>query len=56
MKKKDKLDRAIDKAVSDLYTAMINASFDITKGVMREIEDRLVATIKARRNDTSTGA
>lgn len=47
--KKDKLDKAIERAAEKIYISILSPSVDITVEVQRKIEDKLVDIIQSRR-------
>ena len=48
MAKKEKIDKAIEEAVSDIMMSMWRASNRITEGVLRKMEEQLIERIHVR--------
>lgn len=48
MAKKEKIDKAIEEAVSDIMMSMWRVSNRITKGVLRKMEEQLIERIHVR--------
>lgn len=48
MAKKEKIDKAIEEAVSDIMMSMWRVSNRITEGVLRKMEEQLIERIHVR--------